>query len=39
MLNGIVGAFSVIFFKVYDPDEGKRALILEREYPHLRLQT
>ena len=28
VLNGIVGAFSVIFFKVYDPDEGKRALIL-----------
>jgi len=24
VLNGIVGAFSVIFFKVYDPDEGKR---------------
>ena len=26
MLNGIVGAFSVIFFKVYDPDEGKKGV-------------
>ena len=26
MLNGIVGAFSVIFLRCNDPDEGKRVL-------------